>query len=85
MGLTLPWQLVAAQEPGPIYFIGSEAADLLSARDGAQNEKNRAKETTVRTGRLRRLGIRRAGESLCIYLWLRAKSTPQLKSESVAS
>ena len=22
-GLTLPWQLVAAQEPGPMYFTGS--------------------------------------------------------------
>jgi hypothetical protein len=22
-GLTLPWQLVAAQEPGPRYFCGS--------------------------------------------------------------
>jgi len=23
MGFTLPWQLVAAQEPGPMYLIGS--------------------------------------------------------------
>lgn len=23
IGLTLPWQLVAAQEPGPMYFTGS--------------------------------------------------------------
>ena len=75
MGLTLPWQLVAAQEPGPIYFIGSEALDLLSARDEAHNEKNRAQMAAVITGRFRRMSIRRAGESLCIYLWFRAKST----------
>lgn len=75
MGLTLPWQLVAAQEPGPIYFLGSAVEDLLSARDEAQNEKKRAQETTVRTGRLSRMSIRRAGESLCIYLWFCVKST----------
>src|SRR5882762_10777991 len=30
-GLTLPWQLVAAQEPGPIYFIGSAVGFFVSA------------------------------------------------------
>src|SRR5580704_4960569 len=31
-GLTLPWQLVAAQEPGPMYFTGStfESAGLAA-------------------------------------------------------
>src|SRR2546421_11347322 len=58
-----------------MYFIGSATEDLLSARDEAQNEKNRTQETTVRTERVSRMSIRRAGESLCIYLWFRVKST----------
>ena len=30
-GLTLPWQLVAAQDPGPIYFTGSPLESGSSA------------------------------------------------------
>ena len=35
-GLTLPWQLVAAQEPGPMYFAGSpfESAGLAASAAG---------------------------------------------------
>src|SRR5580704_7450522 len=30
-GLTLPWQLVAAQEPGPMYFTGSPFESAFDA------------------------------------------------------
>src|SRR5580704_14933835 len=52
-GLTLPWQLVAAQEPGPMYFTGSpfesgfdlafesifESADLDAPSSAADNRR----------------------------------------------
>lgn len=34
-GVTLPWQLVAAQEPGPIYFCGCEESPAEAADDFA--------------------------------------------------
>jgi hypothetical protein len=34
-GLTLPWQLVAAQEPGPMYFTGSAFASAGLASGSA--------------------------------------------------
>src|SRR5580700_10816646 len=42
-GVTLPWQLVAAQEPGPMYFTGSpfeslfESAGLATVVTGTVN------------------------------------------------
>src|SRR5215469_14097673 len=39
-GLTLPWQLVAAQEPGPMYFCGSVAAlGVCAAAESAIRQK----------------------------------------------
>jgi len=38
-GFTLPWQLVAAQEPGPIYFCGSPADFADCAPAGIANAR----------------------------------------------
>ena len=49
-GLTLPWQLVAAQEPGPIYFTGSlESLDVEAA---AEEMRNRAAKKSAGRERL---------------------------------
>ena len=38
MGFTLPWQLVAAQEPGPMYLIGSG----VSTEEEAEAEQKKS-------------------------------------------
>src|SRR5271155_4623738 len=35
IGLMLPWQLVAAHEPGPMYFIGSEPVSAFAETEDA--------------------------------------------------
>jgi hypothetical protein len=47
MGFTLPWQLVAAQEPGPMYLIGSgvsvaaESAAVMQRKTPAKSSARR--------------------------------------------
>ena len=38
IGFTLPWQLVAAQEPGPMYFMGSGVS--AEEETEAEQQKN---------------------------------------------
>jgi hypothetical protein len=44
-GFTLPWQLVAAQEPGPMYFDGSGVS--VEADRAGSRQKHKA--VTIRT------------------------------------
>src|SRR5258707_15884577 len=41
-GFTLPWQLVAAQDPGPIYFCGSPPPFSVFAKGLKENAKKDA-------------------------------------------
>jgi len=52
IGFTLPWQLVAAQEPGPMYFVGSADEFFVSARNNPQNSAKKAQLAAVAMGRL---------------------------------
>lgn len=46
-GLTLPWQLVAAQDPGPMYLMGSG----VSVAERAAQVKESKQAATKRAGR----------------------------------
>src|SRR6266446_5514580 len=61
-GFTLPWQLVAAQEPGPMYLLGSFCAE--SAAGIVSNDAHRIKRW-IRV--LDAWRIQCAGESVCLY------------------
>jgi len=68
-GFTLPWQLVAAQEPGPIYLAGS-AVSVEAECTGSKQRHNAAKLRAVRA----MPGLRRspiagyAKSSVALYL-----------------
>src|SRR5215471_13950136 len=46
-GFTLPWQLVAAQEPGPMYLAGS-ALSVEAERAGSRQKQKAAKTRAAR-------------------------------------
>jgi hypothetical protein len=70
-GLTLPWQLVAAQEPGPMYLMGSSCAESGTAFATRNTHKTRRKDQG-----LEELCIQYAGLILFAYIvWRGAKST----------
>jgi len=52
-GLTLPWQLVELQEPGPVYL--EESAGGFLARDEFGNAKKIAPSQTTAHGSVKRL------------------------------
>src|SRR5258705_4721955 len=61
-GFTLPWQLVAAQEPGPMYLLGSFCAE--SAAGIVSNDAHRIMRWLEAYDAWR---IQSAGESVCLY------------------
>src|SRR5258708_28263539 len=68
MGFTLPWQLVAAHEPGPRYLMGS-----FSAASSAGIVINHANKTTRSMQELEASRILCAAEAVCLYLLRRAE------------
>src|SRR5256886_10122358 len=68
MGFTLPWQLVAAQEPGPMYLM-----DSFCAESSAGRVMNDAHKTTRSMQELEASRIRCAAESVCLYRLRRAE------------
>src|SRR5579885_1548316 len=82
-GFTLPCQLVAAHDPGPMYLMGCWAGEvaLRDCPPCAQFTKNTSRASThnLKSARnpLDHLSIRVAGriESSRLYLWRCAKST----------
>jgi hypothetical protein len=48
-GLTLPWQLVAEQEPGPMYLTGS--LESVEGEAAAEETRSRAAERSARRER----------------------------------
>jgi hypothetical protein len=78
-GFTLPWQLVAAHEPGPMYFCGS-AVDFA---DCATVAKARARIAPLAASALRKQSLAREfiknrAKNLIAYIvrW-QAKSTSE--------
>src|SRR3974390_3313725 len=67
-GLTLPWQLVAAHEPGPMYLIGSGvsvAADVCGRVAKINTARSKAEEAKEE---LYRFVMRQDAESSdCLY------------------
>ena len=67
-GFTLPWQLVAAQDPGPIYFPGS-GVSVDAECAGSKQRHNAAKIIAARAkpgwGR-----IPIAGYAKCLMLYI---------------
>src|SRR5882724_11712806 len=59
---TLPWQLVAAHEPGPMYLLDSFCAESTAGRT-----RNHAHRITRWMEELDARRIRCAGESVCLY------------------
>src|SRR5882757_9683059 len=68
MGFTLPWQLVAAQEPGPMYLLGSFCAESNAGR-----ATNNAQRITGSPQELEVSRIRSIGETVCLYRLRRAE------------
>src|SRR5579859_3034302 len=61
-----------------MYFMGSAEEVFVCARSGLQNRARDTQRAAITIGRLCRVGIRRAEESLCIYLSFCVKSTTLL-------
>src|SRR5229473_2250002 len=68
MGFTLPWQLVAAQEPGPMYLL-----DSFCAARNAGRAIYSAQRTTRSMQEFEVSRIRSTGESVCLYRLRRAE------------
>src|SRR5580704_7067020 len=65
-GLTLPWQLVAAQAPGPMYLMGS--LESLFAEAGTVETKKHAPRKSARRERwLRQSNMKCGREVLFAY------------------
>jgi hypothetical protein len=64
-GLMLPWQLVAAQEPGPMYLPGSFSA--ARRKDGIRRTEQRISRLMEEMEEIDESRIRCADESVCLY------------------
>src|SRR5215467_6708957 len=70
MGFTLPWQLVAAHDPGPMYLTGSFSC--VRSKDGVRRDKQ-AKMENRKNFLLSR--IRCAGRNCFAYIVCAAKKS----------
>src|SRR6266481_2523724 len=68
MGFTLPWQLVAAQEPGPMYLLNSFCAARTAGRAIYSTQRTTRSMQEFEVSR-----TRSSGEPVCLYRLRRAE------------
>src|SRR5580704_8112335 len=80
MGFTLPWQLVAAQEPGPMYLIGSG----VSADEEAEAEQKKSgmarTSASQRRVNLEWVLIRGKSEKFCTLISFESRGSQPIRN-----